>query len=79
MGMSILIQKEFEDNDYVVYKFGLDSKDVNRLKINKNTLNFEKVHSAEDSWNYIYFKAGSYIKKHYQQKGVFPDSITCAS
>ena len=79
MGMSILIHKESEDTDYIVYKFGLDSKDINKLRINKKTLEFEKVDSVEEAWNYIFFKAGSYIKKQYLEKGAFPDSITCSS
>lgn len=79
MGMNILIKKVSEDDEYIEYNYGLDSDDVNKLRINKKTLEFEKVETSSDNWNYVYFKAGTYIKRQYEEKGVFPEIITCAS
>jgi hypothetical protein len=79
MGMNILIQKESEDDEYVFYKFGLDSNENNKLKINKITLEFEKVGTSNDTLNYVFFKAGAYIKRQYEEKGIFPENTTCAS
>ena len=79
MGMSILIEIESEHPDFIIYKFGIDSSGMSKLKINKNTLEFEKLDSTSDSWNYIYFKVGAFIKKQYMENGVFPIRITCAS
>lgn len=79
MGMNIIIEIESEQPDFIIYKFGINSNEMNTLRINKNTLEFERLDSINDSWNYIFFKAGSFIKKQFLQNGVFPIKITCAS
>ena len=80
MGISILIEKYFEDEKYVVYKYGLSKESMEKLRINKKTLELTNfVEDSEITWNYGYFKAGSFIIKDYQQKGEFPDKVTCAS
>jgi len=77
MGMSILIEKYLENEEYVIYKYGLSKESMEKLKVDKNTLELSKI--EEGNWNYGYFKAGSFIIKHYQQTGKFLDKVTCAS
>ena len=78
MGMSILIEKESENNKHVRYNYGLSNNDIEKLEINKETLELSEE-CTKSTWKYGLFKAYSAIKRYYEKNHKFPDKLNCAS
>ncbi|WP_338552296.1 hypothetical protein [Paenibacillus sp. KS-LC4] len=81
MATYVLLVKEEETEEYVVYKFGPDKDTLGRMKLNKTNGEPEELERVPGSTsNFYYFRtASALIRILTEGDGVFPDTMSYAS
>ncbi|MEK4005438.1 hypothetical protein [Paenibacillus sp. FSL H3-0333] len=81
MATYVLLVKEEETEDFVVYKFGPDKDRLGKLRLDKVSGEPEELEKVPDTnTNFYYFSAASKLIRILKQgDGVFPDTTSYAS
>ncbi len=82
MATYVLMLKEFEDKDKVIYKFGPDEKRLGKVEINKITKEYFEIEPVPDVETKFYLNCTvSKLLKHLKENGdkEFPQKTFYAS
>lgn len=83
MASFVLLIKEFEDNDRVVYKFGPNEKVMGKIELNKKTKMFSELEPVQDSVQspqFYFDRAAQRLARCFiKEGGKFPDKTTFES
>lgn len=83
MASFVLLIKEFEDDDRVVYKFGPNEKVMGKIELNKKTRMFNELESVQDSVQspqFYFNRAAQRLARCFiKEGGKFPDKTTFES
>lgn len=81
MATYVLIEKEYEDINKVVYNFGPSKDKFERLEIIKETEEYYKIETGIKNSNFYYLTALSKIMKHNKNNpsDKYPDKLIYAS
>jgi hypothetical protein len=77
----VLLVKEEETKDFVVYKFGPDENSLGKIKLNKSDEGCEELEKVPGSTtNFYYLRAASKLIRILRENdGAFPDRTSYAS
>lgn len=77
----VLLVKEEETEEFVVYKFGPNKDNLGRLRLNKISAEPEEIEKVPGTTsNFYYFTAASKLIRILKEgDGVFPDTTSYAS
>ena len=80
MATYVLLLKESEDEENVVYKFGPDEEKMGRVQINKKTGEYTQLMPVPNTETTFYYnRAVSKLLKHLRSGAGFPDQTHFAS
>lgn len=81
MATYVLLVKEEETKDFVVYKFGPDENSLGKIKLSKSDGECEEIEKVPGSTtNFYYLRAASKLIRILRENdGVFPDRTSYAS
>ncbi|WP_027624763.1 hypothetical protein [Clostridium lundense] len=83
MASFVLLIKEFEDDDRVVYKFGPNEKMMGKIELNKKTRMFNELESVQNSVQspqFYFDRAAQRLARCFiKEGGKFPDKTTFES
>lgn len=81
MATYVLLVKEEETEEFVVYKFGPDENSLGRIKLNKLNEECEEIEKVPSSTtNFYYLRAASKLIRILRENdGIFPDRTSYAS
>lgn len=81
MATYVLLVKEEETEDFVVYKFGHDKDRLGKLRLDKVSGEPEELEKVPDTTtDFYYFSAASKLIRILKKRdGVFPDTTSYAS
>ncbi|WP_074109579.1 hypothetical protein [Paenibacillus helianthi] len=81
MATYVLLVKEEENEEFVVYKFGPDKDRLGKLRLNKINGEPEEIEKVPGTTtNFYYFTAASKLIRILKEgDGVFPDTTSYAS
>ncbi|MCZ1265811.1 hypothetical protein P4H27_05265 [Paenibacillus taichungensis] len=77
----VLLVKEEETRDFVVYKFGPDENSLGKIKLSKSDGECEEIEKVPGSTTNFYFlrAASKLIRILKENDGIFPDRTSYAS
>ena len=81
MATYVLLLKELEEEDLVVYKFGPDENNLGRVQLNKKTGEYKQLDPVPNTeTTFYYYRAVSTLLKCLNKEGgVFPPQTFFAS
>jgi hypothetical protein len=81
MAAYVLLMKEEEAEEFVIYKFGPDKDRLGKLRLNKVNGEPEEIEQVPDTTtNFYYFSAASKLIRILKEgDGIFPDTTSFAS
>ncbi|MEK4363306.1 hypothetical protein MKX68_12650 [Paenibacillus sp. FSL M8-0212] len=81
MATYVLLVKEEETENFVVYKFGPDENSLGKIKLSKSDGECEEIEKVPGSaTNFYYLRAASKLIRILRENdGVFPDRTSYAS
>ena len=83
MASFVLLIKEYEDDDIVIYKFGPNEKVMGKIELNKKTRMFNELESVPDlgqSSQFYFDRAAQRLARCFiKEGGKFPDRTTFES
>lgn len=79
MAFYVLISKEMEDDDKVVYQFGPNEYQLGLLELNKNDGTVTEIKSVStNNSSALFLRAATKIRQHWKE-GNFPEKTCWAS
>jgi hypothetical protein len=83
MASFVLLLKEFEDENTVIYRFGPNEAQMGKIELNKKkeTINeVESIKNANHESKFYFDRAAQRLARcFYKEKGIFPDKMTFES
>jgi hypothetical protein len=81
MATYVLIQKNYEDDNIVVYEFGPDNENIEKVEFNKLTGEYRKIDTENALSNFYFLTAVSKIIKHNKNNPdyLYPNKLIYAS
>ncbi len=83
VGSYVLLLKEYEDDEKVIYRFGPDEKRMGTIQLNKVTGKFTELEAIRDSTlpSRFYFDRAAVKLSvcHVREKGMFPERMAFES
>lgn len=83
MATFVLLLKEYEDDNIVIYKFGPNEKVMGKIELNKSTRMFnelEPVPNSEQIAQFYFNRAAQRLARCFiKEEGKFPDKTTFES
>ncbi|MGE6577859.1 hypothetical protein [Paenibacillus xylanexedens] len=81
MATYVLLVREEETENFVVYKFGPDENSLGKIKLSKSDGECEEIEKVpESTTNFYYLRAASRLIRILRENdGVFPDRTSYAS
>ncbi len=80
MATYVMMIKEYEDDEKVVYFFGPDKQNLGRIQINKATGDHVQLDPVPNSKSLFYLTRAVVVLTRYLEKGIeFPDKTHYAS
>lgn len=79
MAFYVLLLKESEDDEKVIYRFGPNEEKLGRLKLNKNNGEVKEIEPVPiDNISGLFPRAAAKLYQHWRE-GNFPDKSSWAS